>query len=1381
MHKSQDPSAELPPGVVVQAMPRAPAGAPDPPSTPQPAPRQATGAQAMAEHHDRMSAVHEHFLRLQEQVHGDFLAHRLRLLEGLRGPRSLATTLAEDAPTALFPAAADAPEDNRLSISTEVTWDDWFLDAHVVPAGLLLEPIGPLVAQAAGPTFGLVECEVEFVDVLPRPGDTVVTDLRLSGGVFQIAASVCDKSIVHVRGRCSPPEESLPAPARMAALAGLTASTGSQTSSTKTQFLERDLAALFDGDAFACFGKGFERSASHTRTPPLPGGRLIRLASVRGLEPTGGRWSKGSLRARVEPAVEELPPSSDPGLRLARLYQGALQVLAFFAMAKGGTLERDGWRFEPIQGQAARLRFMAAPTADSPLEFELAVEHFEVGRDATVIGDVSAWAGDTLVFQGEQMGLRLVPDWPLTSNRALQADGIAVDAGPGRAVTIDGFRIGYSSLLAGALGRPSEASQGPYPAFETGERQMPRLPGPPYHFITRVTAVTGERLSMRPGAAATMEYDVPVDAWYFDENGNRTMPFCILLEAALQPCGWLSVYVGCPLTTTEDVFFRNLDGNAMTVTGEVFPDSGTLRTQTAVTSVTRVSGVILLSYRIECFLGDRRICQLNAMFGYFPKEALALQVGLPTTEEQKAKLVAESPVRVDFAERPARYFEGPLRLPGPILLMIDRVTGFWPQGGAAGKGHLRAEKDVDPHAWFFRAHFYSDPVQPGSLGLEMMLQLLQFFAVDQGLGDGIEQPYFEPLALAAPVSWKFRGQVRPENGHIVTDVEIVSVDSGPDGVTILANGSLWVDGVRCYEAKNIGTRIRRGRHVSTLPPRVKETVLDPAVDRWVTDHRPSYTVPVMPGMSMVDRLAAAALEHVRDVYPRFEGTPEWFVVEVHDVRHHGWLVCDAPKRLRTEVKLLGARAVHRVDEAEVAATMHEVTDGAAAPRRVTVGRIRLARRFAEPPRAWPPLADAVPAASPYESASIFWGPRLQLLRRLALGAHGASAELDAAGADAPIGAVHPILLDGTLHAIPHDELERWSEKVPPGLMGVPVRLAARFFGPPPTRGKMRTEIRFIGFDGAVAFPTFAIQIIDPQGRVWASLRHVEMLVPVGHRKLSKEVRIPFLVQRRFHEGVGLAEFYPDRTELHAADVKRLDALPGSVAHVYELERDGAALDHRVIAIKDHVGQRARVHPGRVQVNASLSEGRCDELPLTRFPVSVEDREGVVVVRDAGPPTIDIADPTGHVRGARIRGVRVADPSAMKSARAIFIVQTTDLGAAALLPSLLSAMGGAPAQLVSAGATAPSSDARSVAKSEAKTVAAAVDEARALLERGTSTVFLIHEIEGFKMADLRAPLADLATASGAVLLPVGTHALDDGTEIWIGASIPPDDLRVLDHL
>ena len=237
-----------------------------------------------------------------------------------------------------------------------------------------------------------------------------------------------------------------------------------------------------------------------------------------------------------------------------------------------------------------------------------------------------------------------------------------------------------------------------------------------------------------------------------------------------------------------------------------------------------------------------------------------------------------------------------------------------------------------------------------------------------------------------------------------------------------------------------------------------------------------------------------------------------------------------------------------------------------------------------------------------------------MLRRLSLSGRGASADLDAAGAQAPIGAIHHILLDGALHGIPHDELERWSDKIKPGHMGVPVRLTAQFFGPPPTQGLVRAEVRFAGFDGANAFPTYLIQMIDPQGQVWAALRHVQMLIPFGHRALTKADRIPFLVQRRYQKGTGLSEFHADRTTLRAADVKRMDGLPGSVAHVYGLPRD-EVIDARVIAIKDHVGQRAQVHPSAVQVDLERSEAWSDADPSKRYKVSVEQEGSDVTVRD----------------------------------------------------------------------------------------------------------------------------------------------------------------------
>jgi 3-hydroxymyristoyl/3-hydroxydecanoyl-(acyl carrier protein) dehydratase len=1027
-----------------------------------------------------------------------------------------------------------------------------------------------------------------------------------------LQANVSDggRPLLEIQGKVARDEASAPPRAREPA-AGAAAGTHSpRTWTTKRVFSERELSALQSGDAFACFGPGFERAAPHTRTPTLPGRRLVRLTGVSSLEPTGGPWSLGSLRAQAVPQIGDATAKDSPGLRLGRVYQGAQQVLAFFVIAAGGTIARDGWRFEAVPGHDCDLLLFGLPPMDAPLEYELTVERLDGGPWSTIVGDVRAWVGDRLVLSGERLALQLVADFPLTSDRALQADGRADQLAGHPAASIEGSRLDYASMLAGAVGRPVDAFNQAGAFFETGERQMPRLPGPPYHFVTRVTQLAGERLSMRPGAEATMEYDVPVDAWYFDESGTRSMPWCVLLEVAMQPCGWLSVYVGCPIVASENVFFRNLDG-AGKMLGEVFGGC-TVRTHTKVTSVASVGGMMLVSYKVECSVGDRLVCDMKFAFGYFSNAALDMQVGLRTTPEQRARIVAESPVQFDLTERPEKYCAGPLRLPGPMLLMIDRVTGYWRSEGAAGKGRLRVEKTVNPRDWNFRSHFYSDPVQPGSLGIEQMLQTLQFYVIEENLHEGLEQPYFEPHALDHHVSWQFRGQVRPENKVIVSEMEIVSVDRSAAGVTVVASGSLWVDGVRCYEAKALGLRVKAGRAAPVLPARVVESVIDPAVDPWVSDHRPSCTVPVMPGMSMVDRLAAAALDHVRATYPGHTGTPEWGVTGGTDLRL-AWLICDRPKRLRTEVRIVHSRAVHHTVEVEVVAALYDLT--ATPPKRVASGRIRLARKFDPPPPAWAPLEDGVPTPIPYPSGSIFWGPKLQLLRRLTFSRRGLSAELDAAGADAPVGAIHHILLDGALHGIPHDELERWSEKISPGHMGVPVRLTAQFFGPPPTKGLVRAEVRFAGFDGAHAFPTYLIQMIDPEGRVWAVLRHVELLIPFGYRGIAKADRIPFLVERQYRQGAGLSEFHPDRTMLRATEIKRMDGLPGSVALVYGLPQD-AVVDARVIAVKDHVGQRAHVHPSTVQVDLALSQAWCDSDPDRRYAVSIEQHGNDVTVRDA---------------------------------------------------------------------------------------------------------------------------------------------------------------------
>jgi 3-hydroxymyristoyl/3-hydroxydecanoyl-(acyl carrier protein) dehydratase len=332
-----------------------------------------------------------------------------------------------------------------------------------------------------------------------------------------------------------------------------------------------------------------------------------------------------------------------------------------------------------------------------------------------------------------------------------------------------------------------------------GARRGPRLPGPPYHFTSRITAVEGPYQGMAVGSAVTAEYDVPDEAWYFADNGSPTMPAAALMEIALQPCGWLGCYVGSPTQIDAELLFRNLDGDVR-VLREVTPGTKVVRTRAELAGVSRAAGMIIETFRIECHAGEEPLLRGTAVFGYFLTTAFEQQPGLPPSPAERERLT--EPCR----HAPALYHPDRARRArqaGPMLMMLDRITGYWPEGGAAGLGRLRAEKDVDPGEWFFKAHFFQDPVMPGSLGVEALCQLLQWYMAERGIGDDLPDAHFEPVALDSPLKWTYRGQVVPTDRLITVELEILEVRDR----TVVATGWLWVDGRRIYRIERFGARM----------------------------------------------------------------------------------------------------------------------------------------------------------------------------------------------------------------------------------------------------------------------------------------------------------------------------------------------------------------------------------------------------------------------------------------------------------------------------------------------------------------------------------------------------------------------------------------------
>jgi 3-hydroxymyristoyl/3-hydroxydecanoyl-(acyl carrier protein) dehydratase len=480
--------------------------------------------------------------------------------------------------------------------------------------------------------------------------------------------------------------------------------------------------------------------------------------------------------------------------------------MAFYMAGQGVTLDNDGYRFEPVTGERVKLicRGQVTPTSKK-LVYEVFVREFHDGPVPVLYADLLVTVDGLKAFYAKRMGLKMVPDWPLTSKTEMIKSHVETKA----VAVVDGFPFDYKSLVSCAWGRPSEAFGKFYERFD-GTRRVPRLPGPPYHFMTRVVDTQGPMGGMKVGTKVSVEYDVPPDAWYFDENAARVMPYSVLLEVALQPCGWLASFVGSAVEGDTDLAFRNLDGKGR-VLNEVHPDMGTITTTSEITNISRAGSMIIESFKVSVMAGDTPIYILTSVFGFFTKDALASQTGLPATPPHKKLIEGSSNFLVDLKKRPARYFQGTAKLADSKLLMIDRVTAFEPNGGKKGLGFARSEKDVTPGEWFLKAHFFQDPVQPGSLGLEAMQQLLMFTMMELGMDRDAPGSRFQAIEAVPGTGpehvWKYRGQVVLHNKKVNVTSEIIERGHDERGPYVRADASLWVDGKRIYEATNIGMRL----------------------------------------------------------------------------------------------------------------------------------------------------------------------------------------------------------------------------------------------------------------------------------------------------------------------------------------------------------------------------------------------------------------------------------------------------------------------------------------------------------------------------------------------------------------------------------------------
>ena len=734
---------------------------------------------------------------------------------------------------------AKSMSSGRIVTEHDIKQDAWYLDCGVIPTCIAVEAgqadlflsgyLGIDFITKGLATYRLLDAEVCFYQPLPGPGSYIRYDIQIleffkQGDThlfrFQFDATVNGELLLTMRKGI----------AGFFTQAELDAGKGVVLTKLDTQaqdgvcsddwvhpvtvnntsYSEQDLQALRNGDIAASFGEAFKNLPLHNPAT-IPDGLMRLVHRITSINPSGGRFGLGQIigEADIHPDDWFLTCHfcDDMVMPGTLMYECCLHTLRVFLLRIGWIGEADEIHYEPVPGVSSILKCRGQVLQSTKMvTYELTVK--EIGyRDHDqkpyCIADALMYGDGKAIVHMKNMSVQISglskqqidALWngntvSITTNNPLHSDPDFVN---------DTAIFNDQHITAFAEGKPSEAFGERYKIFDS-ERKIARLPRDPFKFLNRITQIRDcTQWELSDGGTIVARYDVPVDAWYFQENeqgGTLSMPFSVLLETALQPCGWLAAYLGSALTNEHDIKFRNLGGSAEQFI-EVTPDIGTLSTKIYISNVSASGGMIIQNYDMEMWSERGLVYKGDTVFGFFSIEALANQIGIRGATVYAA-------VGDDLAQGRSFPYPEQAPFPSPTMRMIKDITHYNPNGGRHGLGGIIGTMPVDPGAWFFQAHFYQDPVIPGSLGLESFLQLLKVHAYERWAEPG-KHYHFEAMQLHHEHKWVYRGQVIPKDDLVTVSAEVIELDD--QARSIIAEGFLSIDGRVIYQMMRFGIRL----------------------------------------------------------------------------------------------------------------------------------------------------------------------------------------------------------------------------------------------------------------------------------------------------------------------------------------------------------------------------------------------------------------------------------------------------------------------------------------------------------------------------------------------------------------------------------------------
>jgi PfaB family protein len=571
---------------------------------------------------------------------------------------------------------------------------------------------------------------------------------------------------------------------------------------SKLSFTAEEILSLTEGNFGKCFGENYQQNSLNPSLR-LPPEKLLMLDNVMMVDPQGGVAGLGLAIGSKEVTPEDwyffCHFRNDPTMPGNLMIEGSIQLVQFYCLFLGLQTKTQDARFQIIPGktQAARFRGQVTPQTGT-LMYQMEVLELGLSPQPYAVANVDVIFGGKTIATIKNIGVQLVEKPLAIKNTITELNHKPVLFNEGQ---LKQFAKGS---VAACLGSEFDIYE---------NRQSVRLPNGDFQLVSRVLEVEGNRHELQKPSQIITEYDVKSHAWFYEHNAYPTLPYCTYIEIAGQPCIFLGVYMGATLLSPDDdLHFRNLDGQG-TILKEIDLRNKTITDKVRLLSTTAVKGAIIQKYEFELSCEGEPFYRGNMVFGDFSTAVLANQVGLdggkrlkPWYQEHEisASNLTSIPLK-DGNWRQKLYQINPSK---PHYRLSERYLDFLDEmliiedGGNYQQGYIYAKKSITPEDWYFPFHFYQDPVMPGALGVESIIQAMQAYALQLDLGKSFKNPRFGQ-AINHQISWKYRGQITPENHLMSLEVHISKIEVESDRITIIGDASLWKEDLRIYEIKDI--------------------------------------------------------------------------------------------------------------------------------------------------------------------------------------------------------------------------------------------------------------------------------------------------------------------------------------------------------------------------------------------------------------------------------------------------------------------------------------------------------------------------------------------------------------------------------------------------